>query len=99
MTANVLFAPSADTQLVLLPLSALAGDRSQPAVWVVDPATHQVRMKPVTVGQFREDGVSITGGLAPGDIVVTAGVHKLRAGQAVRIADSHGAAATQQAQN
>jgi len=99
MTANVAFAPAADSQLVLLPLSALAGDRAQPAVWVVDPATGKVQMKPVTVGQFREDGVSITGGLAPGDVVVTAGVHKLRAGQAVRVADAHGAPTTQQARN
>ena len=99
MTANVLFTPTADSQLVLLPLSALAGDRAQPAVWVVDPSTSQVRMKPVTVGQFREDGVSITGGLAAGDVVVTAGVHKLRAGQAVRIADAGGLPASLQAQN
>jgi multidrug efflux system membrane fusion protein len=99
MTANVLFAPSSDSQLVLLPLSALAGDRAQPAVWVVDPATSQVRMKPVTVGQFREDGVSITGGLVAGDLVVTAGVHKLRAGQTVRVADARGEPATRQAKN
>ena len=32
----------------------------------------------MTVGQFREDGVTVTAGLAPGDVVVTAGVHKLR---------------------
>ncbi len=99
MTANVLFNPTSDSELVLLPLSALAGDSAQPAVWVVDPATSQVRMKRVTVGQFREDGVSITSGLAAGDIVVTAGVHKLREGQAVRIADAHGAPATLHAQN
>ena len=99
MTANVLFAPATDSQLVLLPLSALSGDRAQPLVWIVDPSTSQVRSKPVTVGQFREDGVSITGGLAPGDVVVTAGVHKLRAGQAVRIADSHGTPEALQARN
>jgi multidrug efflux system membrane fusion protein len=84
MTANVIFSRTGESSQVLLPLSALAGERSQPAVWVVDPATSQVRLKPVTVGQYREDGVSITGGLAEGDVVVTAGVHKLRAGQAVK---------------
>jgi RND family efflux transporter MFP subunit len=84
MTANVIFNRAGEGSQVLLPLSALAGERSQPAVWIVDPATSQVRLKPVTVGQYREDGVSITGGLAEGDVVVTAGVHKLRAGQAVK---------------
>jgi len=32
-------------------------------------------------------------------VVVTAGVHKLRAGQAVRVADAHGVLTTQQARN
>ena len=88
MTANVLFNPVADATLVLLPLSALAGDRAQPAVWVVDPATSQVKLRPVAVGQFREDGVTVTSGLAAGDLVVTAGVHKLRSGQTVRVAQA-----------
>jgi hypothetical protein len=38
----------------------------------------------VAVGQYREDGVAITRGLEAGDIVVTAGVHKLRENQVVR---------------
>ena len=86
MTANVAFAAAGDATTVLLPLSALAGDRAQPVVWVVDPATSQVRPRTVTVGEYREDGVAITQGLNAGDLVVTAGVHKLRAGQAVRLA-------------
>ena len=84
MTANVALASADGTTAVLLPLSALAGDRAQPAVWVVDAATSQVRPRPVTVGEYREDGVSIVQGLNAGDVVVTAGVHKLRAGQVVR---------------
>ena len=88
MTANVLFNPAADASLVLLPLSALARGGNDPAVWVVDPATHRVRLRPVGVGQFREDGVTVTSGLAAGDIVVTAGVHKLKPDQVVRLAQS-----------
>ncbi len=84
MTANVIFAASSDANLVLVPLSALARDGDNAAVWVVDPKTSQVRLRPVTVGQFREDGVTITAGLHPGDVVVTAGVHKLRENQVVR---------------
>jgi len=88
MTANVVFNPSADSGIVLLPLSALAGRDGAPAVWIVDPATSRVKLRPVNVGQYREDGVTITSGLNAGDVVVTAGVHKLRADQAVRLADS-----------
>jgi membrane fusion protein, multidrug efflux system len=84
MTANVLFRGGADANLVLLPLSAIAGDASSPAVWVVDPKTSQVKRRAVSIAQFREDGVAIGTGLEPGDVVVTAGVHKLRDKQVVR---------------
>jgi RND family efflux transporter MFP subunit len=88
MTANVIFASTPDAELVVLPLSSLAREGDNAAVWVVDPKSHQVRMRKVTVGQFREDGVTITQGLHAGDIVVTAGVHKLRENQVVRHAAS-----------
>jgi hypothetical protein len=38
----------------------------------------------VEIGPYREDGVVIRAGLKPGEMVVTAGVHKLTAGQKVR---------------
>jgi membrane fusion protein, multidrug efflux system len=86
MTANVLFPGAGDASLVLLPLTAIAGLENAPSVWVVDPKTSQVQSRRVSVGQFREDGVTITAGLVRGDIVVTAGAHKLRPAQRVRIA-------------
>ncbi|MFZ3323529.1 MAG: efflux RND transporter periplasmic adaptor subunit [Usitatibacter sp.] len=88
MTANVVFNPSADSGIVLLPLSALAGNDQKPAVWVIDPATSRVKLRAVNVGQYREDGVTIISGLNAGDVVVTAGVHKLRDGEPVRFAES-----------
>lgn len=84
MTATVLFNPVADAKLVLLPLTAVANERTDPAVWVVDPKTSQVKLRRVAIGQFREDGVTITSGLSPGEVVVTAGVHKLKPDQVVR---------------
>jgi RND family efflux transporter MFP subunit len=86
MTANVLFPGGGDASLVLLPLAALAGNAQAPSVWIVDPKTSQVQSRPVAVAQFREDGVTIREGLKQGDVVVTAGAHKLRAGQRVRLA-------------
>jgi RND family efflux transporter MFP subunit len=84
MTANVLFNPTADAKLVLLPLTAVANERTDPAVWVVDPKTSRVKLRKVGIGEFREDGVTITSGLDAGDVVVTAGVHKLKPDQVVR---------------
>ncbi len=84
MSANVVFASTSDASLVVVPLSALAREGENAAVWVVDPKTHQVKIRRVTVGQYREDGATITAGLHAGDVVVTAGVHKLRENQVVR---------------
>ena len=86
MTASVLFNSAVDPALVVLPLPSLARDGSRTAVWIVDAATSKVKLRQVTVGQFREDGVTVTAGLHPGDVVVTAGIHKLRPDQQVRVA-------------
>jgi RND family efflux transporter MFP subunit len=85
MTANVGFHGNDTGAVILLPLTAIIRDRDkgEPAVWIVDPATSKVRLRVVKIGQYREDGVSILAGLDPGDIVVTAGVHKLLPDQQV----------------
>ena len=69
-------------------------DDGKAAVWVVDPATSQVKLVPVEVGEYVEDKVAILSGPNPGDIVVRAGVHKLFAGEKVRLA-AEGATGTQ----
>jgi RND family efflux transporter MFP subunit len=86
MTANVAIHPDANASLIVVPLTALDRERSEAAVWVVDAKTSRVQRRPVTLGQFREDGATVLAGLAAGDIVVTAGVHKLRPDQPVRLA-------------
>ena len=47
---------------------------------------HKVGVECVEVGKFGDNQVRVTG-LTDGDIVVTAGVHKLREGQEVRLGD------------
>jgi multidrug efflux system membrane fusion protein len=85
MTASVVFPSAAQSSVVLLPLSAIAGDRANPAVWVVDPKSSRVKLRPVSIGEFREDGVTILSGLHAGEVVVTAGAHRLRNDQPVRL--------------
>jgi multidrug efflux system membrane fusion protein len=84
MSASVAFKAVADASLVLLPLTALVREGDKASVWVVDPKTSRVKARPVEVGQYREDGATILSGLAAGEVVVAAGVHKLRADQPVR---------------
>jgi multidrug efflux system membrane fusion protein len=90
MTANVYLKGIQRGATMLLPATALFQDDGKPAVWVVDPATSQVKLVRVEVGEYVEDKVAILSGLKPLDIVVRAGVHKLFAGEKVRIAGDGG---------
>jgi RND family efflux transporter MFP subunit len=73
--------------VVVLPGTALFDQGGKPAVWVYDRATGTVALKAVSVTRFETDRVVLSGGLVKGEIVVTAGVNRLRAGQKVRLAD------------
>ncbi|NDP41626.1 MAG: efflux RND transporter periplasmic adaptor subunit [Aromatoleum sp.] len=84
MTANVVLRGDGAPTSALLPLSSVYRQDGKPAVWIYDPQSHQVTLRAVTIGQYREDGVIVTSGVAGGDWVVTAGVHKLQPGQVVR---------------
>ncbi len=77
------YAPAAAARGMQVPLSALTQRAGRPAVWVVDRASSRVRLTPVTVGPFREDGVSVLAGLRPDDWVVAAGAHLLQEGEQV----------------
>ena len=73
------------TPVVVLPGSALFDKGGRPAVWIVDPARGSLQLRPVTVARYETDRVVIGKGLAKGDVVVTAGVNRLREGQKVRV--------------
>jgi len=68
---------------LLVPDSALVYDLEGTFVWKVG-AESRAERAPVEVG-LRQDGrVEIESGLAPGDTVVAAGIHKVKEGQRVR---------------
>jgi membrane fusion protein, multidrug efflux system len=68
-----------------IPASALTGTDRQPAVWIVDPATMTVALRPNEIAQFDQARILVARGIEPGDVVVTAGVQALRPGQKVRL--------------
>jgi multidrug efflux pump subunit AcrA (membrane-fusion protein) len=70
---------------VVLPAAALFDKSGEPAVWVVTSAG-ELELKTVVVARYETDRVVISDGLAKGDVVVTAGVNRLRERQKVRIA-------------
>lgn len=72
-------------EVVELPGVALFEEGGKPAVWIYDPANGAVKLKLVLVLRYEAATVLLSGGLAQGDVVVTAGVHVLRPGQKVRL--------------
>lgn len=99
MTANVVVPTQAPADTTLLPLTAIYRDGDRAAVWVYEPQSQRVRLRPVAIAQYREDGALVRDGVRDGEWVVAAGVHKLADGQAVRPYDDGGAAATEAARN
>jgi RND family efflux transporter MFP subunit len=68
-----------------LPATALTTADSHPAVWVVDPKSMQVSLRPVELQRQASSSIVVSQGIEPGELVVTAGVHALRPGQKVRL--------------
>ncbi|HEX6707971.1 MAG TPA: efflux RND transporter periplasmic adaptor subunit [Albitalea sp.] len=84
MTASV-FTPDVDGRSAIrLPLGAIYNQDGRPQVWVIDAKTSQVALRAVQLGSAQNDSVLVSGGLAGGETVVTAGVHMLHAGQKVK---------------
>jgi RND family efflux transporter MFP subunit len=69
-----------------LPADALVQGAPQPSVWIVDPATGKLALRTVTLERADPASAIVSAGLRPGEIVVTAGVNGLKAGQQVRLA-------------
>ncbi len=76
-----------------LPLSALREEQGSSSVWLVDSQAMTVSSRPVQITGADGNDAVISSGLAPGQIVVTAGVHVLNPGQKVKFYVEPGAAA------
>ncbi len=74
------FAPR---KVVALPWSAAASDAGKLAVWIYDPATGAVALKPVVAESFENERLVVAQGLSGGERVVTAGSKFLYPGEIV----------------
>jgi RND family efflux transporter MFP subunit len=54
-------------------------------VWIVDEQSSTVELRKVEAGRITESGGTLVKGLEPGERLVTAGVHRLREGQQVKL--------------
>ena len=71
------------TVIVAIPAGALTQSGRSPAVWIVDPATSTVSLRPVDVLRFDPGRVIISQGLEPDDTIVSGGIQALHPGQKV----------------
>jgi RND family efflux transporter MFP subunit len=84
MTATLILARPDPELLAEVPLSAIFQQGKEPAVWVVDQASSTVSLRPVTISRWRDETALIASGVRNGEIIATAGVHKLEPGQKVK---------------
>jgi RND family efflux transporter MFP subunit len=97
MAAEVTFrlaAPQADADRILVPSVAVGEDRGGRFVFIAEPqgdGSAVVKRHPVEVGSLmtgdQQDRIEILGGLAAGDVIVTAGVRRLEDGRRVRLSE------------
>ncbi len=86
MTSTVTATGAAQQQAsAYIPLSAVYQPGDKPAVWTVRDGAVQLRT--VKIGALGDDRVQVLEGLAEGEVIVTAGVHKLREGLKVTTGD------------
>ena len=79
------FALAAAASSLSVAQSALFRVNGRPEVWVVNPQTGEVSARAVELGVLDGERAAVRSGLAVGEWVVTAGVHKLAPGQRVRL--------------
>jgi multidrug efflux system membrane fusion protein len=91
MSATVKSSQNNATQAsTTLPLTAIYGKDKGQRIWLVDMQSKRVKSVAVEASQLdRNEQVQVKG-LKAGDVVVTAGVHLLREGQAVKLLPAQG---------
>jgi RND family efflux transporter MFP subunit len=90
MTVSVTLPRVGGAPNVALPAGSIFQQNAKPAVWIVKQ-DETVELRPVTVERYDSDRVYIAAGLSTGERVVTAGVHRLAAGQKVKLAPAKAA--------
>jgi RND family efflux transporter MFP subunit len=71
---------------VVLPWSALYRFDNRSAVWIYNPATAAVSVRPVEIERYGGADIVLKTGVEPGESVVVAGIQFLRPGQRVAVA-------------
>lgn len=90
MTATV-WVDSDNAERIAVPLAAVFTSQSKPKqqqVWLIDETTSTVKAVPVQLGSALPGELISIEGLQPGQLIVSAGVQRLKESQAVRLSES-----------
>lgn len=90
MTATV-WITADKTEQIAVPLSAIFTSQNQPKqqkVWLVNEVNHHVKALSVQTGIALADELTTVAGLQAGQLIVSAGVQRLKEGQSVRLLNS-----------
>ena len=81
-----------EKEKIVVPITAVFENDAEdnPSVWIINPENHTVKQQQVTIGHIvGNDAIEITEGLAFGQQIVVAGVHRLTEGDEIKILESH----------
>lgn len=84
MTVTVTLVDPDARPVARLPLAAILDQGQGPSVWVVDPASGSLTLRPVSILRQETQSVLIESGVSDGEAVVALGAQKLDARQKVR---------------
>ena len=84
LNAVVTLAAGHTVQGIRIPSTALYEKDRKSAVWIVK-GDQTIELRPIVVVRYDTDSIEVASGLRSGERIVTAGVHKLLAGQKVRL--------------
>lgn len=85
MTATLIATPPHSIAVARIPLTAVTQQGDRPAVWIIADSEDRVELRPIEIAAFAGDWAIVRTGLGGGERIVTAGAHKLDAGQRIRI--------------
>ena len=88
MTANIfLHSSSTNTNYPIIPIHAILEDKVTGAhfVWIFDKSKQIACRREISLGRILNEAIEILNGLNEGELVITGGMSKIRAGMKIRI--------------
>ena len=90
-TVTIDLAEPGKTSFLEIPIGAITDRGKGPGVWVLNRDSSTVSFRRVTLLRLGDEDATISGGVEPGEQIVTLGAHLLSEGQQVRVAEEKAA--------